>query len=235
MSNSSSSTQRLFQAASALSTVLRTQNISHAFHGGFLTVLLGSPKSSEELFCIVEGTGNTHPFRLVRHALSGNEVLTATLVGWSNRQVSFHPVGHKALFPFLFFISLVISLMELVHSWLNNVDIDRLYIKYHEPIPPIEFEVLPAGEEGPRNLNTSRIMQIHHIPFLNITEFARAKLRAWTSRGSQEDAEHLVYVLTRYWERVDINRIPEDDMDRFVSQWPTASSAWTAIKQRYGG
>jgi len=55
----------------------------------------------------------------------------------------------------------------------------RLYVKYHEPIPAIEFEVLPAGEEGPRRLDASRVMQLHNIPFLNVTEFVRAKMRAW--------------------------------------------------------
>ncbi|KIJ29285.1 hypothetical protein M422DRAFT_188713 [Sphaerobolus stellatus SS14] len=194
MSTPSSSSARLFQAAATLSAALRAQNIGHAFHGGLLTVLLGSPRPSEELYCIVEGSPNTHPFRRVRQALAGNEVLTATLVGWSN----------------------------------------RLYIKYHEPIPAIEFEVLPAGEEGPRRLDASRVMQVHNVPFLNVTEFVRAKMKAWVSRRSQEDAEHVIFVMARFWAQVDINRIQEDDMDRFVAAYPAASAVWTAIKRRYG-
>jgi len=194
MSTSSSSTGRLFHAAATLSAALRANNIAHAFHGGLLTVLLGSPRPSEELFCIVEGSGSTHPFRRVRQALAGNDVLTATLIGWSN----------------------------------------RLYVKYHEPIPAIEFEVLPAGEEGPRRLDASRVMQLHHVPFLNVTEFVRAKMKAWVSRGSHVDAEHVIFVLTRFWAQVDINRVQEDDMDRFVAAYPVAAPAWTAIKRRYG-
>jgi hypothetical protein len=106
---STSTSTRLFQAAAALSAVLHAHNIGHAFHGGLLTVMLGSPRPSEvprsmvmldnrqsadmppvqELFCIVEGSGSTHPFRRVRQALAGNEVLTATLIGWSNRLAAF--------------------------------------------------------------------------------------------------------------------------------------------------
>lgn len=105
--SSSSTTTRFAQAAAALSAILHTNHIGHAFHGGFLTVVLGSSRASEvrssmspvtarllimsqELFCIVEGSGTTHPFRRVRQALAGNETLTATLIGWSNRQATSH-------------------------------------------------------------------------------------------------------------------------------------------------
>ena len=54
------------------------------------------------------------------------------------------------------------------------------------------------------------------------------------SRRSQDDAEHVIFVLTRFWAQVDINRIQEDDMDRFVTQLPAAAPAWKAIKRRYG-
>ena len=92
---------------------------------------------------------------------------------------------------------------------------------------------------------------LNNVPFLNVTEFLRAKMRAWTrlvscssdmigisfdaqySRRSQDDAEHVIFVLTRYWAQVDINRIQEDDMDRFVIQSPAAATAWKAIKRRY--
>jgi len=192
--STSSSSSRFFQAAATLSGILTANGIAHAFHGGVLTVLFGSPRPSEELFCIVEGSGTTHPFRRVRQALSGNEVVTATHVAWSN----------------------------------------RLYVTYHEPIPAIEFEVLPAGEGGPRRLDASKVMDLHGVPFLNVTEFLRAKIKAWISRGSQEDAEHVIFVLARFWAQVDINRIQEDDMDRFVVRHPTAAPAWAAIKRRYG-
>lgn len=58
--------------------------------------------------------------------------------------------------------------------------------------------------------------------------------RVIKSRGSHEDAEHIIFALTRFWAHVDINRIQEDDMDRFVSRFPAAAPAWSAIKRRYG-
>jgi hypothetical protein len=42
-----------------------------------------------------------------------------------------------------------------------------------------QIEILPAGEEGPRKINNSTAMYIRGVPFLNITEFTRAKLKAW--------------------------------------------------------
>ena len=53
-------------------------------------------------------------------------------------------------------------------------------------------------------------------------------------RQAEHDAEDIVYVLTRYWNRVDFNRIPEHDMDEFVRRHPAAASAWAQIKQKYG-
>jgi hypothetical protein len=55
-----------------------------------------------------------------------------------------------------------------------------------------------------------------------------------SSRGSHDDAEHVIFILTRFWGQVDINRIQEDDMDRFVAQFPVATPAWKSIKRRYG-
>ena len=74
----------------------------------------------------------------------------------------------------------------------------RLYVIYNEPIPPVQvccsfpstaqliarhsqIEIVPAGEEGPRNLDTTTIMAIKGVPFLSVTEFIRAKLRVWMS------------------------------------------------------
>lgn len=52
-------------------------------------------------------------------------------------------------------------------------------MRYHELIPAIEFEVLPAGEGGPRRLDASKVMDMHGVPFLNVTEFLRAKTKTW--------------------------------------------------------
>ncbi len=42
-----------------------------------------------------------------------------------------------------------------------------------------KIEILPAGETGPRRLDTTTIMKIHGVPFLTVTEFIRAKLKVW--------------------------------------------------------
>jgi len=76
-------------------------------------------------------------------------------------------------------------------------------------------------------------MFIRGIPFLNITEYSRAKLRAWVTRATEQDAIDLVFVMNRYWHRVNINRIPEADMDRFVARYPAAAPAWQSLKDQY--
>ena len=50
----------------------------------------------------------------------------------------------------------------------------------------------------------------------------------------EKDAEDIVYALSRYWNRVDINRIPEQDMDEFVARHRTAATAWAELKRKYG-
>jgi hypothetical protein len=84
--------RRLLLAASALSEILREHQIRHAFYGTITTAVLGSGVNTEvgtkqslhnatrsilwslqDIYCIVEGAGNIHPFRRVREALAGNE------------------------------------------------------------------------------------------------------------------------------------------------------------------
>ena len=54
------------------------------------------------------------------------------------------------------------------------------------------------------------------------------------SRGTERDAQDIVYVLTRFWNRVDANRIPEEDMHKFAKNFPAAAPGWVAVKQKYG-
>ncbi|KZT24154.1 hypothetical protein NEOLEDRAFT_1135286 [Neolentinus lepideus HHB14362 ss-1] len=111
---------------------------------------------------------------------------------------------------------------------------NRLHTIYHGFIPPIEIEILPAGEEGPRHLDANTTTTIRGIPFLSITEFLRAKVKMWTSRRSEQDAQDICYVVARYWNRVDYNRIPEDDMNNFSKRYPSVAPAWASIKRKYG-
>lgn len=111
---------------------------------------------------------------------------------------------------------------------------NRLHVTYRRFIPAIEIEILPAGEEGPRRLDEATTMIIRGIPFLTVSEFIRAKLRTWAIRGSERDAQDIIYVLTRYWNRVDANRVPEHDMNQFVARFGAAAPGWTAVKNKYG-
>jgi hypothetical protein len=54
------------------------------------------------------------------------------------------------------------------------------------------------------------------------------------SRGEDRDAQDITYVLSRYWNRVDINRIPEQDMNHFVSRNTSVGPAWAAVRRKYG-
>ncbi|KAK7047924.1 hypothetical protein VNI00_006252 [Paramarasmius palmivorus] len=118
----------------------------------------------------------------------------------------------------------------VIHSpWTN-----RLFISYRRLIPTIEIEILPAGECGPRRLDSNTIMKIQNIPFLALSEFIRAKLNSWMIGGSDRDAQDISWTLSRYWNRVDINRIPELDMNTFVTRHSTAAPAWSALRRKYG-
>ncbi|KAH9943566.1 hypothetical protein B0H21DRAFT_748981 [Amylocystis lapponica] len=110
----------------------------------------------------------------------------------------------------------------------------RLHVTYHRPIPPIDIEILPAGEEGPRRLDATTVMMIGRVPFLTISEFIRAKLKAWALRGIENDAADIVFAISRYWDRVDINRIPEQEMNTFVRRYKGAASGWIELKRKYG-
>ncbi|KAH8116050.1 hypothetical protein DFH11DRAFT_1725584 [Phellopilus nigrolimitatus] len=120
------------------------------------------------------------------------------------------------------------SLTVMNSPWTN-----RLHVTYQEPIPPVTIEILPAGEEGPRHLDDNTIARIRGLPFLTVSEFVRAKINAWTTRGLDHDVQDVMWVLGRYWQSIDINRIPEQDMERFVLQHPDAAPAWAAIKDRF--
>ncbi|KAG2340917.1 hypothetical protein BDR05DRAFT_888876 [Suillus weaverae] len=111
---------------------------------------------------------------------------------------------------------------------------NRLHATYRQVIPAVEIEILPAGEYGPRRLDSSTTMQLKGIPFLTLSEFVRAKLKAWTIRGSDRDAQDIIYTLCRYWNRLDINRVPEQDMNHFVTVHRTAALSWAALKRKYG-
>jgi len=167
----------------------------------------------------------------IPHAFYGS-VLTAVLANRSHSDEIFCIVQGGQTHPFRRVRDSVANSEEFTttHSpWTN-----RLHVTYRRPIPAIEIEILPAGEAGPRHLDTTTVMKIQGIPFLTISEFIRAKLKTWMIRGLERDAQDIAYALSNYWNRVDINRIPEQDMNHFVSRNVAAAPAWTAVKRKYG-
>ncbi|KAF4616931.1 hypothetical protein D9613_008701 [Agrocybe pediades] len=110
----------------------------------------------------------------------------------------------------------------------------ELYVTFRRLIPAIDIEILPAGETGPRRLDASNTMRLQNVPFLTVSEFIRAKLKTWVIRGSERDAQDILYVFVRYWNRVDFNRITEQDMNVFVSRNAAAGPAWVALRRKYG-
>ena len=156
-----------------------------------------------------------------------------------------------------------------------------LHVKYQRLIPPIDvsmwlsflpprcaspqkltpptgsqIEILPAGEEGPRRLDSSTVMMVGRVPFLTVTEFIRAKVKAWSMcvsplhwnalpsayrvpfvfgrRGLERDAQDVTYGMTRHWSRVDLNRIPEQEMNDFARRFPAVAPSWQELKRKYG-
>lgn len=110
---------------------------------------------------------------------------------------------------------------------------NRLHATYNRLIPSVDIEILPAGEEGPRRLDATTVTMLAGIPVLTFSEFIRAKLKAWVIRRAEHDAEDIIFVMTRYWSEVDINRIPDQDMREFVRQHPAAAAPWSELKTKY--
>ena len=43
-----------------------------------------------------------------------------------------------------------------------------------------------------------------------------------------------MYAMTRYWGRVDLNRIPEQEMNDFARRFPAVALSWQELKRKYG-
>ncbi|KAH9974655.1 hypothetical protein BGW80DRAFT_1301910 [Lactifluus volemus] len=212
-------TRRLLEAANALSVTLRTQGVPHAFYGSVFVALLTNSPQADEIFCIVEG-GSVHPFRRVRQALAGTADLSVTPSPWSDRlHVKYHRCipAIEVSTPFYVRRNLAVALMETCYPI-------RTFV--------VQIEILAAGESGPRRLDALTVAAVSRVPFLTTSEFVRAKLNAWMMLGTRR--ADIVFILCRYWNGIDINRIPEHDMDRFVEVVRAAAPGWAAIKRKYG-
>ena len=53
-------------------------------------------------------------------------------------------------------------------------------------------------------------------------------------RGSDRDAQEITFAMSRYWNRVDLNRIPEQEMNDFATRFPVVAASWLELKRKYG-
>jgi hypothetical protein len=220
----------MFEAGSILSAFLSEAGIPHAFYGGITSVALGSPRETEEIYCVVEGG-----FRNVRKVLHGSEIMTASASSWSGRLfVTYHDpippieVSSPGSPPFA-------KVTPVLFLSCDPPSETTTHTLTWPPKTLTQIEILNAGETGPKRLNRANVMVINQLPFLSISEFIRAKINVWLAHGSEGDAADIIYVLSQFAASVDINRIPEPDMDRFVTLHPgEARQAWASVRSRYG-
>lgn len=84
-------------------------------------------------------------------------------------------------------------------------------------------------------VHTSQTEDVDDVSISSILQMICSDLRTIVacSRMSDKDAEDISYVLSRYWNRVDINRIPEQDMNVFVARNSASQPWWLALKRKY--
>lgn len=256
-------TRRLLDSAVALSALLTVNNIPHAFYGSVLSATLAN-----SMYTNVSLSSTTTPISPSTSLSPGNILHSRR----RSEQTSPLPTGQRRCLRKGRLVEYSLPVDKQVTSLMfpypcSMTTTERLHVTYRAFIPPIEvrthiplstlliipiqIEILPAGETGPRHLDDTNVMTIQGIPFLNISEFVRAKLKTWMMcvlpsyfpnthltrcirRGAEGDAHDIIYILTRFWNRVDINRIPEQDMNHFVSRNNTAAAAWSALRRKYG-
>ncbi|KAJ7154594.1 hypothetical protein C8R46DRAFT_960636 [Mycena filopes] len=201
-----SETRRLIEASAALSQLLRAQGIPHAFYGSVLTAVLANSSHTD---------ARPSPICSTRDRLTAHQEIFCIVEGGQNLPHPFRRVRDALAGNGDF---------SITHSpWTNR----------YESLFSL-IEILPAGETGPRHLDSTTVMKMQGLPFLTISEFIRSKLKSWMIRGEDRDAQDISYILSRYWNRVDINRIPEQDMNHFVSRNTSVGPAWAAVRRKYG-
>jgi hypothetical protein len=98
----------------------------------------------------------------------------------------------------------------------------------------LKIELLAAGEFGPVGLNESNTQVLDGLTVLSPTEFVRAKVKAWQSRGSARDVSDILSVMESV-EGLGIERInPGGGLDELAEENEEAARLWTRIQQLEG-
>jgi hypothetical protein len=181
-------TSRLLDTATRLSHLLLDRSIPHAFYGSVLSATLAnSMYTTVGLFSAP-----------LRPLTSSRKYSASSRAGATSRTPSDGPetpspektTGRAPTRP-----GPTGTLSRSPRSLARHRAPARLHVTYRAFIPPVEvsvrlprpvlpltrsqIEILPAGETGPRHLDDTNVMKIQGIPFLNVSEFLRAKLKAW--------------------------------------------------------
>ena len=53
-------------------------------------------------------------------------------------------------------------------------------------------------------------------------------------RGLDSDAQDIIYAMSRHWNRVDLNRIPEQEMNDLARRFPAVAPPWQELRRKYG-
>ena len=96
----------------------------------------------------------------------------------------------------------------------------------------IRIELLRAGEFGPVHLTDDNTIEIPPgIPALTPTEFMRAKVKAWTARRALRDANDVFWVMQKYGEVLDVDRInPQGGLDEMAGEVDGIKEKWEELK-----
>lgn len=134
--------------------------------------------------------------------------------------------------------------VSLSHSRTPSDKYNRVQIVDRDPGRRRDWSAPPRHDYGDENSghSLSDCLGIHPCQAKKLDDVRHTRaistlvifLKTLTSsRGLDADAQDISYALSRYWNRVDINRIPEQDMNQFVSRNTAAAPAWSAVKRKY--
>lgn len=102
------------------------------------------------------------------------------------------------------------------------------YSSMHPFHPHSVLKILPVPRSSPHSCTFYPLI---HLYFTFIYFYRGPNVS--NSRRDPCDAHDVMFILTNYWEAIDINRIVELDMEAYVRDYPEAKTAWKAIRRRY--
>ncbi len=75
------------------------------------------------------------------------------------------------------------------------------------------------------------MVNVRQVPFPSERKLTPTLLRR---RALDRDAQDITFAMSRYWNRVDLNRIPEQEMCDFAARFPAVAPSWQELRRKYG-